>query len=69
MSVQPRLPSGNLHFGPAEGGWVLGRSLDTLNANSLADLKLHVLDGLRRWNFEQGGRLWEPAAQVDGWAI
>jgi hypothetical protein len=30
------------------------------------DLKTHVLDGLRRWNVEQGGAIQEPTAQTEG---
>lgn len=30
------------------------------------DLKDHVLDGLRRWNVEHGGRLQEPTARTEG---
>ena len=30
------------------------------------DLKLHVLDGLRRWNVEHGGLIQEPTARTEG---
>jgi len=30
------------------------------------DLRLHVLDGLRRWSVEQGGLLQEPTARTEG---
>jgi hypothetical protein len=30
------------------------------------DLKTHVLDGLRRWNVRQGGKIQEPTAKTDG---